>query len=63
MLFRSQPKSDSPLGKDLTKDGKSEATAAAKGKAADAKDKSDKSAAKAKDKAPVTLKPTDELKQ
>ena len=58
-----QPKSDSPLGKDLTKDGKSEGPAAAKGKAADAKDKSDKSAAKAKDKAPVTLKPTDELKQ
>ena len=58
-----QPKSDSPLGKDFTKDGKSEGTAAAKGKAGDAKDKSDKSAAKSKDKAPVTLKPTDELKQ
>ena len=54
-----QPKSESPLGKDLTKDGKSEGSAA-KGKASDTKDKS---AAKAKDKAPVTLKPTDELKQ
>lgn len=58
-----QPKSDSPLGKDFTKDGKSEGTATTKGKAGDAKDKSDKSAAKSKDKAPVTLKPTDELKQ
>jgi len=58
-----QPKSDSPIGKDLAKDGKSEGPAAAKSKAGDAKDKSDKSAAKAKDKAPVTLKPTDELKQ
>ena len=49
-----------PLGKDFTKSGKSEP--AAKDKAADAKDKS---AAKspAKDKAPVTLKSTDELKQ
>ena len=58
-----QPKSESPLAKDFTKDGKGDA--GAKGKAGDAKDKSDKSAAKAKDKekAPVTLKPTDELKQ
>ncbi|HEY2818445.1 MAG TPA: lipopolysaccharide transport periplasmic protein LptA [Casimicrobiaceae bacterium] len=58
-----QPKSDSPLGKDLTKDGKSEGTAPAKGKSGDAKDKAEKAAAKSKDKAPVTLKPTDELKQ
>jgi len=56
-----QPKSESPLSKDFTKGGKDDATA--KDKAAAAKEKSDKSAAKAKDKAPVTLKPTDELKQ
>ena len=55
-----QPRSESPLGKDFTKSGKSEP--AAKDKASDAKEKS---AAKppTKDKAPVTLKPTDELKQ
>ena len=54
------PRSESPLGKDLTKSGNSEP--AAKDKAAGAKEKS---AAKppTKDKAPVTLKPTDELKQ
>ena len=55
-----QPKSDSPLAKDFTKDSKGDGVTKGKG---DAKDKSDKSAAKAKDKAPVTLKPTDELKQ
>jgi lipopolysaccharide export system protein LptA len=55
-----QPKSDSPLGKDLSKAGKGEPPA--KDKSGEAKDKS---AAKSqpKDKAPVTLKPTDELKQ
>ena len=61
-----QPKSDSPLGKDFTKAGKGEPAAKdksgdAKEKAGDAKDKSAKS--QPKDKAPVTLKPTDELKQ
>jgi len=62
-----QPKSDSPLGKDFTKAGKGEP--GTKDKPGDAKDKAggakDKSAAKSqpKDKAPVTLKPTDELKQ
>ena len=54
-----QPKSESPLAKDASKEGKSEGTAA-KAKAADGKDKS---SAKAKDKAPVTLKPADELKK
>jgi lipopolysaccharide export system protein LptA len=56
-----QPKSESPLAKDSTKDAKGDASA--KGKATDAKDKSEKSAVKAKDKAPVSLKPTDEMKQ
>lgn len=54
-----QPKSESPLAKDAAKEGKSEGTAA-KAKAADGKDKS---SAKTKDKAPVTLKPADELKK
>jgi lipopolysaccharide export system protein LptA len=58
-----QPKSDSPLGKDLTKAGKAEPPAKnGKDKAGDAKDKS-AAKAQSKDKAPVTLKPTDELKQ
>jgi lipopolysaccharide export system protein LptA len=56
-----QPKSESPLSTDFTKGGKGDS--AAKGKPAEAKDKVDKSSAKAKEKAPVTLKPTDELKQ
>jgi lipopolysaccharide export system protein LptA len=61
-----QPKSESPLGKDFTKPGKAEPAAKDKSgdrkeKAGDAKDKSAKS--QSKDKAPVTLKPTDELKQ
>jgi lipopolysaccharide export system protein LptA len=58
-----QPKSDSPLGKDLTKGGKAEPAAKnGKDKAGDAKDKS-AAKSQSKDKAPVTLKPTDELKQ
>ena len=56
-----QPKAESPLGKDVTKDGKAEG-AATKGQPGEAKDQSDKSG-RTKDKAPVTLKPTDELKQ
>lgn len=56
-----QPKSDSPLGKDFTKAGKAE-PAAKNGKAGDTKDKS-AAKSQSKDKAPVTLKPTDELKQ
>jgi len=54
-----QPKSESPLAKDVTKEGKSEGTAA-KAKSVDGKDKS---STKAKEKSPVTLKPADELKK
>jgi lipopolysaccharide export system protein LptA len=60
-----QPKSDSPLGKGASKDGKDKG-AAAKDQAGDGKDKSpepkSKSAAKsaAPTKAPVALKPADE---
>ena len=58
-----QPKSDSPLGTNLTKGGKAEPAAKnGKDKAGDAKDKS-AAKSQSKDKAPVTLKPTDELKQ